>query len=453
MNLIRQLTPALILSVGFTVLCLLIGNWTGEQVRHALRRNDPYQRLGLKGDGTPVVIIDRPVLDPNEGPELPAPDEVWLDTAFLSADEHQFYASLFDDWHWRLRQFTDKRFPGIVWYFVCDAQTHGTAYFAGYESKTNECIGYLGTAGFRTESLPAGERFPFRGSERGSNRRLHALNAIPFGQYAPIGTPAPRDLEMPWHVFVQADNNTIYKVDLAQRAVNVALQEPGIRSSAILLQSHPPADAGRRDLVVRTDDNIVVMNGTTNERQQFVIPAELRETSFSWGQTTTGDLLAVWSSQLTPESESVSYYVALFDAAGAISRRSDTAVSNPSLPNDLRLFLGLNAPAPLLVDSCVGLWLPLRSWPGPRESYGAALPRYLVEYWPSLVFVHALSATLAWLCYRRQKMNGASRSEQVVWSIFVFLLGLPGWIGYRYTIAWRVAESPAPELRGTEVFA
>jgi hypothetical protein len=49
--------------------------------------------------------------------------------------------------------------------------------------------------------------------------------------------------------------------------------------------------------------------------------------------------------------------------------------------------------------------------------------------------------------------NGASRTQRVVWPLFVFLLGLPGWIGYRYTVAPSAVEFLVPALRGTEVFA
>jgi hypothetical protein len=453
MNLMRQLTVAFILCVGFGALCALIGNWTREQVRHALRRNDPRPRLVLKGDGAPLVIADRHFLDPYERPKPPVPDEVWMDTAFLAADEQSVFSDIFDDWHWRQRQFTDRRFSGVVWYSVTDADQHGSAYFVGYDATSNECIGYLGIAGFRSGPLPPSERFSVRGSDRGLNSRLHSLNAISWGQYAPIGIQVPREKEMPWRLFLQGDNDTIYLVDLAERSVSVAFTDRHIRSSAILLRSYPPAEAGRRDLVVRTEDAIVVINGRTNEQQRFTIPAELRDTSFSWGQTTNGEQLAVWNSQVTPEAEIIPYHVALSNAAGAVTRRSDGEISEPRSSNELRWFLGLNAPAPLLVDCCVGWWLPLRSWYGPREPYSVALPRYIVEYWPSLLFVHVLSAILAWLCYRRQKMNDASRTERVVWPLFVFLLGLPGWIGYRYTVTLRVAESPAPALRGTEVFA
>jgi hypothetical protein len=79
------------------------------------------------------------------------------------------------------------------------------------------------------------------------------------------------------------------------------------------------------------------------------------------------------------------------------------------------------------------------------------------------------------LCYRRQVRYGMSRWERIVWPLFVLLLGLPGWVGYRFGRSWPVLETcpacgagvprdredctrretafPPPALKGTEGFA
>jgi hypothetical protein len=451
MNLMRQLCLAFILSIGFSAFCGLIGNWAGEQVRHAVRRNEPYRHLVIKADGTTRVMEDRQYLEPGERPAAPDPDQAWMDIANLPARQNARLPGILDDWHWRLREFTDSRHPGTVWYFVTDAQPHGNAYFAGYDVGSKECIGYLGTAGFRSERLPTEERFPFCGSERGTITRLHLLNATPWGQFAPIGFVPPGNVQMPWHVFVQGDNDTIYLVDLDQRTVNVAFTGRHILSSAILLRSHPSADAGRRDLVVRSEDSIVVINGRTTGQHQFAIPAEIRDTDFSWGETTHGTQLAVWNGVFSSEKQALAQHVLVMDAAGGVLDRRDLDVPVMSSPSEDRWMLGLSVPSPLYVDFYVGFLRPYLM-NGERESYGAALMRTVGEYWPSLLFVHILSALLAGLCYRRQVLNGAVGAESIIWPLFVFLLGLPGWIGYRCTVPSRPAEFLTPELRGTEVF-
>jgi hypothetical protein len=91
------------------------------------------------------------------------------------------------------------------------------------------------------------------------------------------------------------------------------------------------------------------------------------------------------------------------------------------------------------------------------------------------VIAQLLAAGLAWLCYRRQVRYRATRSERVLWPLFVLAFGLPGWVGYRFGRRWPVLEScpkcgvdvprdredctdcevafPGPALKGTEVFA
>ena len=65
-----------------------------------------------------------------------------------------------------------------------------------------------------------------------------------------------------------------------------------------------------------------------------------------------------------------------------------------------------------------------------------------------------ISAALAALCFRRQRRYGVPLAERIGWPLFVFLFGLPGWIGYRYCRRWPVLEEceachvPAP--RNTE---
>jgi hypothetical protein len=452
MKSVQPFALATILAVGFGVFCALIGSWVSEQVRHATRRNDPVERLVLKADGTPAVMYSQQVLDPNMPLQPPRPDEEWLDTTVLAFDVHELWPFIRGDWRWRLRRFADSHFPGLVWFFVTDIQRHGTAYFAGYDERGKQCIGYLGTAGFRADSLPVEEYFPFQGNGRGSIFRLHSLNAVPWGQFKPIDVQPPKEADMPSHVFLQADNDRIYLVDLVKRTVDIAFSDRSICSSAILMRSHPAADAGRRDLVVRTDDTVIVINGRDGTQQRFTIPPELRDTSFSWGQTTTGEVLVTWNEPVPHRAEVYPYHIAWFDAAGAIARRTNGELHYPRSPNEARWLLGVTVPAPLLADVGVSILNPLLQFGG-SEPYGRALTRELGEYWPSLLYVHILSAILAGLCYRRQLQNRASRADRVVWPLFVFLLGLPGWIGYRYTVAPSVVESPAPALRGTEVFA
>ena len=114
-----------------------------------------------------------------------------------------------------------------------------------------------------------------------------------------------------------------------------------------------------------------------------------------------------------------------------------------------------------------------------RKVQSQLSPLPSLEPWSSsgqlFAIAQVLAVILAVLCYRRQARYGVSRTERIVWPLFVLVLGLPGWIGYRFGRSWPVLEScpecgtavprdregclrctndfPRPALKETEVFA
>jgi hypothetical protein len=471
----KPLILAAILAVGFGTLWATMSVWAKEQIRHATRRW-VFERLELRADGTPVVLQEI-LWRPGDAPPTPTAGETSLDAGFLPVEYQETLVGLQYGWEWRLQPFTDNRFPGVVWHFVNDGRRHGSAYFVGYEERSGARIGFLGTAGFRADALPTEERFPFWGNDRGSRFRLHSLQIFPWRLFASnVPGPRPDDKNMPWQVYVQGDDDKIYLVDLGQRTVRVAFEGGHIQSSGLVARTAPPSEAGRRDLLVRTDDSIVALNGRDGSRRWFGIPEELRDKNFTFGVTTAGEGLACWTDGYKPGADVLTYQVAWFDGGGHVTRRAEASVHIAPGPDVESWFLGVGLPVPLLDDLYVAVIHPFRiPLYEPPSSYVAALQSGLAEYWPALVMAHLLSVVLAVLCYRRQTLYAASRPERIAWPVFVFLLGLPGWIGYRLGRAWpslercpgcgatvprdRVdcaacqADFPVPALQGTEVFA
>ncbi len=108
---------------------------------------------------------------------------------------------------------------------------------------------------------------------------------------------------------------------------------------------------------------------------------------------------------------------------------------------------------------------------GPWD-YGLQL---LWRDWRLMLWTGLVGAVLAAACLRRQRRYCQPLQEQILWPVFVLVLGLPGWIGYRYLCRWPVLEAcetcrvasprdndvcavrdlefPLPTVHGTEIFA
>jgi hypothetical protein len=135
--------------------------------------------------------------------------------------------------------------------------------------------------------------------------------------------------------------------------------------------------------------------------------------------------------------------------------------------------LALALPVPAILFA-IGLLLVLAN--DPPQSYPAAVTAMLKDSWPTLMIaVLALAIVMAILVQRRSRAFGHSRREQIAWSVFVLLFGLPAYVGFRLIRRWptrqpcpnchaqaprdRVAcaecgmRFPDPALKGIEIFA
>jgi len=91
-------------------------------------------------------------------------------------------------------------------------------------------------------------------------------------------------------------------------------------------------------------------------------------------------------------------------------------------------------------------------WPDPQLSYYALMFDGFRNSWPALVALSLFAGALVWLADRRLRNHRLPRSY--VWLTFVFLFGLPGYIGFLLHRKWPVKEPvPAPQRTGIEVFA
>lgn len=483
-GLFQPLVLATILSVGLLAICSLMSSWIlSVYSEDALESSE---RLCFLPDGTPRVVFfpdgqrggdHYRDLQGNPAPPPEAGIGRLLVICSLPANPPQRANDL--AWDERICSFTDGRWPATYWYFLSDGRTEGAGYFVGYNSKSNARIGYLGTAGFREEPLPVEEWFPFNGStwshpsrllgraDRNGSPTIHPTNRSRAGTQK--GSVSESD------VYVFGRDGKIYHIDLQTRTVHLALT--GSRLRSVDFSARWPAGAKWMSfwLTARTEDAVLVLDAQGRQLARYPIPEALRDLSFAFAESNNGEAVLYWNSPEDGLATETDFRIFWVKPDGRF-RETAIALAHFADKRPMRIYGGAVMPSPLgagytLVRERYQELLNNGLSATPTEALGRAL----TEFWPALAIAQAIAFAFAVLCYRRQIRYGTSRTERIVWPLFVLLFGLPGWIGYRFGRSWPVLETcadcgaavprdrenclrctndfPRPALKGTEVFA
>ncbi|HTU94046.1 MAG TPA: hypothetical protein VMF69_28455 [Gemmataceae bacterium] len=390
--------------------------------------------------------------------------------AKLSVEEHS-------DWDQRIRSFADGRVPSGYWYFIADGRHDGGGYFVGYDSESRACLGYLGRDGLQERPLPIEDQIPFGGTISGAKGRLLCTQKWRQHTEHPVNRRtgrAPHGSASMWDVYVLGCDGKLYHADLQRRTIEVAFDRSPVLSTVLIGGQHDAVHGTPCRPAVRTVDAVLILDERGEVLKRYPIPESLRGHEISFAETSTEKAVMYANSPedfLAPEVE---YRICLVDSAGNYQQVTTTL---PFLGVKRVLPLaGLVIPSPLVLGGTVALLRPsaLLDY-GSATTYPEALGRSLMEFWTALAITQIIAFGFAVLCYRRQVRYGSSRTERIVWPMFVLLFGLPGWIGYRFGRSWPVLEScpecgvavprdresclrctsdfPRPALKGTEVFA
>jgi hypothetical protein len=485
----QPLMLATVLAFGFMAVCVAVDSWIISSYREDAV--EVGEELGFRPDGT-ALIASHP--DGSQGgphfrdlqgnPVTLSLDDInaWLRICLLQGNPLQGPDDL--AWHDRLLQLTDGRMPATIWYFLSDGRREGAGYFVGYDGNSKVRIGYLGTAGFRKGPLPAEEWFPFTGTTNlFSNSRL-VVGSRGYSAYTngrgyearPSGGRAPQGFLNMWDAYIFGRDGKIYHADLQARTVHVILENSQLRSVAPSAWSEDARRGVLWRLAARTDDAILVLNVQGKPLARYPIPEALRSLDLTFAESkATGEAVLYWSSPEDSLATEKEYRIFWVKPDGQCRETAVTLVHRGEL-RPTRVYAGLTMPSQLgLAGSYVrGRFRELLDH-GLSATPAEALGRALTEYCPALAIAHTIAFALAVICYRRQVRYGASRTERIVWPLFVLLFGLPGWIGYRFGRSWPVLEAcpdcgvavprdrecclrctndfPRPALKGTEVFA
>jgi hypothetical protein len=478
----RLLLIACVLAAGFLPVWAVLGTWITSVCETIAATDRTNQSFSVLRDGTPVIVelasdrrtirdLDGNALTPERGDET-----LYGRHVYLAAKRAR--PAAIDDWNQRIRVYSDGPRPATYWYLISDGRVDGTAYFVGYDSESKARVGFIGTAGFRETSLPQDELIPFSGPAVGPQAPIIGWVGLGNSTRFPISYTewrGPPGYVSQWDVYVLGRDEAIYHFDLRRRSVEEGMRGIAVASAAYVGSPDDFASGTALSPAVRTDDAVIILDVDGREQRRYPIPEPLRGMDFSFLETKSRGAVMYWAQPqdgLMTESEYRIFHV----APDGQFRETDVKLPCQPYLRTTRIASGaiLPAPAVAFVVMAVSRTEQLMSMHLVR-TYGEAFVLAVTQFWPSLAVASFIGVVCAVLCYRRLVRYRASRSDRIVWTSFVLLLGLPGWIGFRFGRAWPVLEEcpscrttvprdretcvgcaeafPGPALKGTEVFA
>jgi hypothetical protein len=374
-------------------------------------------------------------------------------------------------------------------------------------------IGYIGRGGFRATVPEREEQFALPGVY--SRQVTPFLASTQYFQMWGLVNANRMSIQQrepaEWMIFV-AEGGKVWEVDLRKRSTRVFAEIPGIVSIALIdtlektaatestkdasktaANLQPPgqdaasqstAKVGSEKDRKKAPDMANILAVRTNEKLVLITPAGQRR-EFSWPSE-------------VPNVGAAVYWIAAHEvlyqfqdghwSGGRVERlvwenESRKVMKNIQLklagypeesPRAMAWAFGAVVPVPIVysVGALIGAPLSmLQNYAAP--TFAAGVAKSLSVAWAPLACVLTLAAVLTWLTIRLQRKY--RRPSTGLWAVFVFLLGVPGFLAYlvesqrtkleackecgevvprdRETCAICEKEFRAPVPVGTEIFA
>ncbi len=468
LGIVPSLSLALVLALGLEAVFVFGGTWL-VYVANALRPHSTPESEWLHYDwqGQPVIVRQPP--DDALVNEFRTLDDVPLANPVLRYDvptligaNRQFVPWLAPlPWRLRVQGFAVGRDQN--WYLVHDGRVEGSAYFVGYQDKSERCLGYLGRQGFQSEVPEYGQRFAIRGGRMLSAYGEHS--AIPYVQQNVEGhepsAPGeildaqgkPRDVVLP----VLADDG-LYEVNLSRQSVRQALElrdgvavtEFGRPATLPAADSTPvPLPAGPDYRAIRTRGALLLLeNSEANEAAprvtRYPLPEGLDDKPLRLVPQLDNRLLVDTLEQAAGANVYQMYW--LTEDAAEFEQREVRLKSSywPAEPH--HVWPGVAAAFPGAISLAVGATLvqPLARYAAwERVEFRQGVVEAWSAAWPYFVGLLLLGVALGVWVIRHQRAQGVQGVTAWIWAAFVGLLGIAGLLGYLAHRRWAIRETCA----------
>lgn len=470
--LIASLAPAvammLVMAIGVSVV-------QDFRARSAARESDQsgWEELAIDGDGRPLIRVR------TQGPEhwlnsqrqpIDKPSSLVLPHADLTLRNPRLRIASSD----RAQAVTaiPLTYPGtleIDWFLVLADRSTGRACFEGYHRLSAMRVGWIGMEGFTVTPLAPEAHFTVDAAlfRTWPTRILLTAEQVDWKtRYfdAPNTTPGQSPLSK--HEVVLHAGERLFLVDLAKQTTEELLPGATVYSvdSTVRPRHFQSTDSsiGSEDvfkldsyITARTVDRVVLLSPRTKVREEYSLPDDLKVRDFRISLPTNGNAVFQSRETISPEQLTTDqrYTMDVQSLASDAKERLSAQVTlhavrtlNFSRRTQLSV-CALALPAPLLSPLLPTLQIAEED----SLTFMAAIPKALAYVWPALVVVAIVAIALTCWTDRRQRSLGLGRN--VSWLVFVFLLGVPGFVAYLVHRRWPIRiPAPPPKRLGVEVF-
>jgi hypothetical protein len=478
-SIVRELLLTFVVAIGIAAAWCFASLWLGMLVDQVSISRQGIESLMMRQDGEPVITryqsgayVANQQIFTLDGEAARGNSQSLMSPSYLQSAPQDLSGS---NYPYRLAGANDGGNPATLWYLFHDGRPNGRAYGVGYDAASKTVAGYFGRNGFSASQPPRDEWFQIAGSSGLSAVTTAITNSEPF-----YNEP---------NIYFLAEGE-VWWVDVRRKQVQSLLKAPAAFTVGWAWQTLaelPPDDNDpstvqiatpypRRKLAVRSADHMTMLDLLSGDHVDLPLPTTVRDKSCAVFEQADGGFV-LFATPMVQHNGQRHHDVVWLDEAGKVQRERQveiTAVSTLlSSPGIVTWVPAVTAPLPLASAAlALGISAERRAMQE-FETFPAALAATIGEFWPGFLVVAGVSVALAIAAYRRQRRY--SLPYAAWWAVFVFLLGVPGYLAYRFHRTWPALEDcprcgeasprdrdrcsdcgaafPPPELKGLEIYA
>lgn len=479
---VRQLLLTLVVAAGILAAWAVAFMWLAEIAETTGGTRRAIESLYMRYDGEPVIMqypsgsypATHQLLTLDRQPAGGNSQQV-IYPQYLQAPPQSRSIATYPS---RLAGANDGGAPSTYWYLLHDGRINGRAYGVGYDSASKTIVGYFGRSGFSSGKPARDDWFKIAGDEGVALATPAITNTEPIYGARPV-------------LYVLAEGQ-LWAIDTQQRQVKSLLSCPTAFTVGWISQTLaelPPAASDdpaavafmpalhpNRKLAVRSTESLTVVDPKSGEHSAIPMPSPLQDKSCAVFQRADGSIV-LYSVPHQGDGGIQVHDVVWLNADGVVRREQQVQIAGAysvlSSPGIVGWTVAIAAPMPL-ANLLMTLGVSAERW-STREfdTYSAAFSATLGDFWPGTLALVVGSLALAVSAYRRQRHYALPYAG--LWAVFVFLLGVPGYLAYRFHRTWPVLEDcprcgesaprdrdrcsdcgatfPPPELKGLEIYA